>query len=188
MTTMRPHQRTAAKAAMIAAALAALAACAKPPAPVATPDTPPAAPTPPPQQQVGPPPPAPVQSTAPVPGSPQDFIVNVGERVYFDLDEYVLRPDALPVLDAQAAWLNRYPSVTVQLEGNADERGTVEYNFALGARRANAVRDHLVGKGVNASRIRTVSYGKERLLDTGTTEEAHQANRNVRTGITGGAR
>jgi len=130
----------------------------------------------------------PQASTAPVPGSPQDFIVNVGERVYFDLDEYVLRPDALPVLDAQAAWLNRYPAVTVQLEGNADERGTVEYNFALGARRANAVRDHLVSKGVNASRVKTVSYGKERLLDTGTTEEAHQANRNVRTGLLSGAR
>jgi peptidoglycan-associated lipoprotein len=188
MTPMKPRTRTAARAVTIIAALAALAACAKPPAPVATPDTPPAQVAPPPPQQVGPQPPAPTASQAPIPGSPQDFIVNVGERVYFDLDEYVLRADALPVLDAQAAWLARYPAVNVQLEGNADERGTVEYNFALGARRANAVRDHLVSRGVAAGRIQTVSYGKERLIDTGTTEEAHQANRNVRTGITSGAR
>jgi len=187
MTQMKPETRIAARAVTIIAVLAALAACAKPPAPVATPATPPAQAAPPPAQQASPPPP-PAASQAPIPGSPQDFIVNVGERVYFDFDQFALRADALPVLDAQAAWLVRYPTVTVQLEGNADERGTVEYNFALGARRANTVRDHLVSRGVAASRIQTVSYGKERLLDTGTTEEAHQANRNVRTGITGGAR
>ena len=81
--------------------------------------------------------------------------------------------DATPVLDAQASWLQRYPAVRVRIEGNADERGTREYNFALGARRAQAVADYLVGRGVNRGRITTVSYGKERPIDAGSSEEAH---------------
>jgi len=125
---------------------------------------------------------------APIPGSEQDFVVNVGDRVYFDFDEYVIRPDARPILDAQAAWLNQYRSVTVRLEGNADERGTREYNFALGGRRAAAVRDYLVQRGVNPSRIETISYGKERPIDPGSNEEAWARNRNTHTAITGGAR
>ncbi|HYE42527.1 MAG TPA: peptidoglycan-associated lipoprotein Pal [Caulobacteraceae bacterium] len=127
-------------------------------------------------------------ATAPIPGSEQDFVINVGDRVYFDLDEYAIRGDARPVLDAQAQWLNRYPNVRIRLEGNADERGTREYNFALGGRRANAVRDYLVSRGVNPSRIETISYGKERPLDPGSNEEAWARNRNVHTAITGGAR
>lgn len=121
------------------------------------------------------------------PGSVQDFIVNAGERVFFDTDQYQVRADAQPVLAAQAQWLSRYPNVRVIVEGNADERGTREYNLALGARRAQAVRDALVGGGVAASRIETVSYGKERPIDEGSGEASYERNRNARTAITGGA-
>jgi peptidoglycan-associated lipoprotein len=124
---------------------------------------------------------------APVPGSVQDFVVNVGERVYFDTDEYVIRSDAQPVLRAQAAWLSRYPNVRVIIEGSADERGTREYNLALGARRAQAVRDFLIAQGVSAARIETISYGKERPLDPGTGDEAWARNRNARTAVSSGA-
>lgn len=134
------------------------------------------------------PPPVQSQPLGALPGSQQDFVMNVGDRVYFDLDSYSIRADAQPVLNAQAAWLNRYPSVTVRIEGNADERGTREYNFALGERRANAVRDYLVSRGVASSRISTVSYGKERPIDPGSDEAAWQRNRNGHTAITGGAR
>ena len=89
---------------------------------------------------------------AATPGSEQDFVVNVGDRIYFDLDSYEVRPDAYPRLDAQVAWLQRYPSVTVRIEGNADERGTREYNLALGARRAESVRSYLVQRGVSRSK------------------------------------
>jgi len=124
----------------------------------------------------------------PLPGSVQDFVINAGDRIYFDYDEFNLRPDALPVLTAQAAWLGRYPEVQVRIEGNADERGTREYNFALGARRANAVKDFLEERGVNAGRITTVSYGKERPIDPGPGEEAWAHNRNAHTAIIAGAR
>ncbi len=122
------------------------------------------------------------------PGSIQDFVVNAGDRVYFDFDSFSIRGDAKPVLDAQSSWLSRYPAVTVRIEGNADERGTQEYNFALGERRANAVRDYLVSHGVAAARISVVSYGKERPIDGGSTEDAWQHNRNGHTAIVGGAR
>jgi peptidoglycan-associated lipoprotein len=128
------------------------------------------------------------QNMAPTPGSEQDFVVNVGDRVYFDYDQYDIRADARPILDAQADWLNRYRSVRVRIEGNADERGTREYNLALGARRANAVREFLTGQGVAASRIETLSYGTERPIDPGTNEDAWAKNRNARTAITDGAR
>ena len=124
---------------------------------------------------------------AAAPGSVGDFRQNIGDRVYFDLDSYSVRADAQPRLDAQAQWLNRYPNVRVRIEGNADERGTREYNLALGARRANAVRDFLVSRGVSSSRINTVSYGKERPIDPGTSEDAYQRNRNAHTAITSGA-
>ena len=122
------------------------------------------------------------------PGSEQDFVVNVGDRIYFDLDSYEVRPEAMPRLDAQAQWLQRYPSVTIRIEGNADERGTREYNLALGARRANAIRDFLIAQGVSASRIETISFGKEKPIDAGSTEEAWAKNRNGHTAITDGAR
>ncbi len=101
------------------------------------------------------------------PGSQQDFVVNVGDRVYFDTDHSDIRADAQGVLAAQAAWLVRYPAVMIRIEGNADEPGTREYNFALGARRAQAVSDFLVSKGVLPSRISTISYGKENPIDPG---------------------
>jgi peptidoglycan-associated lipoprotein len=113
-------------------------------------------------------------------------VINAGDRVYFDFDQYTVRADASPVLDRQASWLARYPQVHVRIEGNCDERGTREYNFALGARRANAIRDYLVGRGVAASRIETVSYGKERPIDPGTGDDAGAHNRNGHTALTSG--
>jgi peptidoglycan-associated lipoprotein len=118
----------------------------------------------------------------------QDFTVNVGDRVYFDYDQYMLRADALPVLSAQATWLVRYPSVQVRIEGNTDERGTEEYNLALGGRRANAIRDFLVAHGVSPARISTVSFGKEKPIDPGDNEQAWAKNRNGHTAIVSGAR
>jgi peptidoglycan-associated lipoprotein len=175
---------------LIAALTVSVAACASKPKPAYEPDVPVTqAPqnTSPPTQPNVPAPTGPI-SSAPLPGSVQDFVVNVGDRVYFDFDSFDLRADARPVLDAQAAWLSRYPNVTVRLEGNADERGTREYNFALGARRANAVRDYLVSRGVSSQRIETVSYGKERPINPGSDENAYAQNRNTHTAITGGAR
>jgi peptidoglycan-associated lipoprotein len=124
---------------------------------------------------------------APAPGSEQDFVVNVGDRVYFDLDSYQLRSEVYPRMDAQVAWLQRYPNVTIRIEGNADERGTREYNLALGARRAESVRTYLVERGVNAGRIDTISYGKERPIAAGSTEESFARNRNAHTAIVSGA-
>ena len=100
---------------------------------------------------------------AAAPGSQQDFVVNVGDRVFFSTDSTDLSPQARATLDKQAQWLNNYPQYTAfTVEGNADERGTREYNLALGARRAQTVRDYLVSRGIAAGRIRTISYGKER--------------------------
>ena len=124
----------------------------------------------------------------PLPGSVQDFVINVGDRVYFDFNGYGVRADAQPVLAAQAAWLNRYGAVQVRIEGNCDERGTREYNLALGARRASSVRDFLVSHGVDPARISTISYGKERPLDPGEGEDAWAKNRNAHTAIVSGAR
>ncbi|MTI06767.1 peptidoglycan-associated lipoprotein Pal [Roseibium denhamense] len=96
------------------------------------------------------------------PGTGQDFVVNVGDRVFFEEDQSVLNAQGQATLANQAKWLNRYSQYTITVEGHADERGTRQYNIALGARRAQAARDYLVGQGVSASRIRTISYGKER--------------------------
>ncbi|MEL6289031.1 MAG: peptidoglycan-associated lipoprotein Pal [Pseudomonadota bacterium] len=96
------------------------------------------------------------------PGTQRDFSVNVGNTVYFTTDSSNLTPEAERTLRAQANWLNRYPRYTITLEGHADERGTREYNIALGARRATTVRRFLSQTGVNPSRLRTISYGKER--------------------------
>jgi peptidoglycan-associated lipoprotein len=123
-----------------------------------------------------------------LPGSARDFVVNVGDRVYFDYDAFRIRSDAEPILAAQAQWLNRYPAVQVRLEGNCDERGTEEYNLALGARRANAVKMFLVDHGVDSARITTVSYGKERPIDPGNGDQAWAHNRNDNTDILSGAR
>lgn len=96
------------------------------------------------------------------PGTGQDFVVNVGDRVFFEEDQSVVNAQAQATLGNQAKWLNRYSQYTITVEGHADERGTRQYNIALGARRAQAARDYLVSQGVSASRIKTISYGKER--------------------------
>jgi peptidoglycan-associated lipoprotein len=96
------------------------------------------------------------------PGSSQDFRVNVGDRVFFDTDSSELTQQALATLDRQAQWLTLYPQVVVLIEGHADERGTREYNIALGARRATAVVNYLLSRGIAPSRMSTISYGKER--------------------------
>ena len=96
------------------------------------------------------------------PGSQQDFVVNVGDRVFFDSDSVELTPTAQATLDKQARWLQQYNRYSFTIEGHADERGTREYNIALGARRAQVVRDYLAARGVDANRMRTISYGKER--------------------------
>jgi len=126
-------------------------------------------------------------ASGPVPGSVEDLVVNVGDRVFFDFDQYNLRSDAQATLDRQADWLATYSAVQVIIEGHADERGTREYNLALGARRANAVKDYLVGRGVAADRIQTISYGKDRPAELGSNEAAWAANRRGVTVITSGA-
>ena len=96
------------------------------------------------------------------PGSQQDFVVNVGDRVFFNSDSSELTPQSIATLDKQAQWLRSYAQYSFIVEGHADERGTREYNIALGARRAQAVRDYLASRGVQGQRMRTISYGKER--------------------------
>jgi peptidoglycan-associated lipoprotein len=111
------------------------------------------------------------------PGSQEDLVANVGDRIFFDYDESSIRADQRPVLQRQAGWLQQYPQNSVQVEGHADERGTREYNLALGQRRANAARDGLVAGGVAGGRIATISYGKDRPAALGSTEEAWAQNR-----------
>ncbi len=96
------------------------------------------------------------------PGSPQDFATNVGDRVFFESDSSELTSTAQATLDKQARWLQQYSRYAFTIEGNADERGTREYNFALGARRAEATKSYLIARGIPAGRIRTISYGKEK--------------------------
>ena len=132
--------RSAKFAALIFGALA-IASCAKTPEPVA-------------------------MAGAAAPGSQQDFVVNVGDRVFFDTDSSDLSQQARATLDKQAEWLNHYSQYSFTIEGHADERGTREYNLALGARRAQTVRDYLVSRGIAAQRMRTISYGKERPVAT----------------------
>src|SRR5690606_15945618 len=106
----------------------------------------------------------------PRPGSQEDLTQNIGDRVYFETDRYDLTPEARRQVEAWAQWLQRYPAVTVIVEGHADERGTREYNLALGDRRAIAVRDYLAAQGISPSRVRTISYGKERPAVLGSNE------------------
>lgn len=141
-----------------------------------------------------PPPPAPAPAPAPapvvssiVPGSAEDLRVNVGDTVHFGYNEYNVQDTDKTVLGRQAAWLQKYPSVRVTIEGHADERGTREYNLALGARRANAVKEYLVSQGVSAARVETVSYGKERPVCTESNESCWSQNRRGVTVVAGGA-
>ncbi len=118
-----------------------------------------------------------------VPGSQNDLIASAGDRVFFELDKNELSVSSRATLDQQATWLARYPKVNVLIAGNCDDRGTEEYNIALGQRRANAVREYLEAKGVSAQRIQTISYGKDRPTADGDTPEAWAQNRNAITSI-----
>ena len=122
-----------------------------------------------------------------LPGSTEDFRVNVGDTVHFDYDKYDIRDADKAVLQRQAAWLARYPNVRITVEGHADERGTREYNLALGARRANSVKEYLVSLGTASGRLETVSYGKERPVCAESTESCWAQNRRGVTTITSGA-
>ena len=164
------------KFAVLSAALL-LAACTHKQEAVNT--APPPAPPPPPQQQA-------VTSSI-IPGSAQDFKVNVGDTVHFALNKYNIEDNDRNTLNKQAAWLARYPSVRLSVEGHCDERGTREYNLALGARRANAVKEYLVAQGVSAARLETISYGKERPICTESNEDCWGQNRRGVSVITGGA-
>src|SRR5689334_4672438 len=118
-----------------------------------------------------------------VPGSQQDLEASAGDQVFFSFDRSDITPEAQEILARQADWLRRYPNVTVTIEGHCDERGTREYNLALGERRAQAVKNVLVALGIPASRISTISYGKERPAVAGSTEEAYAQNRRAVTTI-----
>ncbi len=120
---------------------------------------------------------APAGSREVRPGSQEDFVVNVGDRVLFDFDKFDLKPPSRATLDKQAAWLKRYPQARLSIEGHCDERGTREYNLALGERRANAAKNYLVNQGIAASRLTTISYGKERPQVAGGNESAWSQNR-----------
>ena len=111
------------------------------------------------------------------PGSQQDLAATAGDRVFFPYDRTDISSEAQQILERQAQWLRRYPNVSVTIEGHTDERGTREYNLALGERRANAVRDFLINLGVTPDRITTISYGKERPVATCSDESCWSQNR-----------
>jgi len=156
---------TSAKLAAVAAALLLAACASKKPAEVA--------------------PPVAASETI-APGSARDFEVNVGDRVFFDYDRYDLDGNDQATLQKQAAWLNKYPSVMINVEGHCDERGTREYNLALGARRANSVKEFLASLGVSRSRMETISYGKEKPTCVESNEACWAQNRRGVSLITGG--
>ncbi|WP_374525370.1 peptidoglycan-associated lipoprotein Pal [Sphingopyxis sp.] len=121
-----------------------------------------------------------------VPGSQQDFIANVSsDRIFFGFDQYNVDAEDQATLQSQAQWLARNPAVRVTLEGHADERGTRDYNIALGERRANAAKNYLATLGVDPSRINVISYGKERPAAVGSNEEAWAQNRRAVTVVIG---
>jgi peptidoglycan-associated lipoprotein len=118
-----------------------------------------------------------------LPGSQQDLEASAGDRVFFAFDRSDITPEAQEILARQADWLRRYPNVAVTIEGHCDERGTREYNLALGERRAQAVKNVLVASGIPASRISTISYGKERPAVVGSSEDAYAQNRRAVTTV-----
>lgn len=172
----------------VVAALVGVSACATkkkdlppPPPPASQPVVPPVA------NNGGVTPPAAVHSTG-VPGSTADFVAQAGsDTVYFGYDSYELDDPSRTVLGKQAEWLARYPNVKVTVEGHTDDRGTREYNLALGDRRANAAKNFLAAQGVSASRISTISYGKERPAVDGTGDAAWAKNRRAVTVLIGAA-
>jgi peptidoglycan-associated lipoprotein len=162
-TPSRDEEKMNTKTLGALAAVALLAACSTP------------APTPTPA-------PAPTASSI-VPGSEEDLVANVGDRVFYEFNVSALRDDAKATLDKQAAWLGKYGSVNVLIAGNADERGTEEYNLALGQRRANSAASYLKAKGVPGARLTTISYGKDRPVAQGSNEQAWAQNRNAITSV-----
>ncbi|WP_353228356.1 peptidoglycan-associated lipoprotein Pal [Novosphingobium sp.] len=170
-----PRHRLIVRAATVSllAASMGLAGCAStpkelPPQPVAASTTTREAPPLPPQPQ----------PIGPVPGSQADFLASViSDTVHFETDKYIIDGESQGILRSQAQWLARYPNRSVTIEGHCDERGTREYNLALGERRANAAKNYLVGLGVDAGRVSTVSYGKERPVALGSDEAAWARNR-----------
>ncbi len=169
---------------LLATATVALAACASnpppepPPVPAASNTatvTPPVQPPQPPR--VTPPP------SGPLAGSKADFAVKATDRVYFDYDAYNLDTDDQRSLSSQIAWLKQFPSTRVEVQGHADERGTRDYNIALGERRAQSVKSFLVAQGIAESRIQTISFGKDKPLDPGHDEAAWSRNRNAFTNV-----
>ncbi len=123
------------------------------------------------------PPAAPAATAEVTPGSQADFVKNTGDRVFFDFDKYNLKPEARDQLAKWVAFLKKYPNDQLVVEGHCDERGTREYNLALGERRANSVKDFLVAQGIPAARLKTISYGKERPAVLGSNEAAWAQNR-----------
>lgn len=119
-----------------------------------------------------------------IPGSVDDFMLNVSDRVHFGYDRYDLDAEATSTLDSQVRWLKRFGNIDITIGGHADNRGTREYNLALSERRAQSVRDYMVGLGISPDRIRVVAYGKERPAVLGENEEAWAANRRAVTKIT----
>jgi len=181
--------RTLIRLTAVGLVVASMAACTRRPVTPAVPNTPPAG-------DMGGPayptaPTGPIEGSAgagvAAPGSAQEFAINVGDRIYFDLDSYQVSPEAYARLDAQAQWLQRYPQVMVRIEGNADERGTREYNLALAARRAESIRNYMIERGISAGRIDTISFGKERPIALGSSEDSWARNRNGRTALVSGA-
>ena len=160
------------KIALVSALALSVAGCAKkkveelpPPPPAAAPAPAPEAPPPPPE-------------TGPVPGSRADFVSQAGsDTIHFDTDSYEVSAEEQATLTKQAAWLAKYPNVNATIEGHCDERGTREYNLALGDRRANAAKNFLVNAGVSASRLSVISYGKEKPVATGSDEASWAQNR-----------
>lgn len=118
-----------------------------------------------------------VDSGTIIPGSEQDLAVNVGDRVFFGYDQYDLNSESRATLEKQAQWLKTYPNVSLMIEGHCDERGTREYNLALGEKRANAVRNYLTALGIEGSRLQTISYGKERPAVMGSDDSSWAQNR-----------
>jgi peptidoglycan-associated lipoprotein len=154
----------------LAGALLMLAACGSSPDPAAGPPG-------------GPGGPGGISSSRFGPGSQQDLAATAGDRIFFAFDSAEVSPEAQRILQRQAEWLRRYPNVSVTVEGHCDERGTREYNLALGERRAQAARNVLVALGIPGSRVSTISYGKERPAVPGSSEDAYAQNRRAQTAV-----
>jgi peptidoglycan-associated lipoprotein len=160
------------KIALVSALALGVAGCAQKKPEQLPPPPPAAAPAPAPEA-----PPPPVQN-GPIPGSRADFLAQAGsDTIHFDTDKYDIDAESQSILTRQAEWLRKYPNVIATIEGHCDERGTREYNLALGDRRANAAKNFLVNAGIPASRLSTISYGKERPVATGSDEASWAQNR-----------